>query len=436
MPPMQKSAYYGVISNRDYIKLAGERRPFYEFLDRQPDGWLTSLTYKTDTVPPASAPEIWDCGAWSYRLDPLPRYSVAECVAKYREHAAHCAFVIAPDHMLITGVDLDARRRINRENAKAFLAQCPPWLVPMVVVHGDSLEERIMVATDYDQLGYRHFAIGGLAARASQPKVVVPIVKALRAVLPGRYLHVLGLSSPKYAQTWSRCGVNSFDGSSHFKQAFTAGAFYTVTDDGELVKHLATRRDHPELTAPACVCRSCTVLRADGVDTRSYGSNEHNMGRAAHNLNMLMAAHHIVMRRRIMLVGCSGPKADYPRPAKDLYQSPLFRAARQYAEQHGDDWRILSAKYGVVHPDDVIAPYDQVLTPQEQSLWNAQVRDELRPFHGETLVLLAGASYGRWAEHTDFQVEYPLAGLGIGQRLAWFRQQPARQGDLLGQAIA
>lgn len=35
-------------------------------------------------------------------------------------------------------------------------------------------------------------------------------------------------------------------------------------------------------------CLACRRLRAEGVDTRSYGSNEHNMGRAAHNLNQLM----------------------------------------------------------------------------------------------------------------------------------------------------
>jgi hypothetical protein len=44
------------------------------------------------------------------------------------------------------------------------------------------------------------------------------------------------------------------------------------------------------VTAPHCTCRACSLLENDGVDTRRYGSNETNMGRAAHNLNHLIRA--------------------------------------------------------------------------------------------------------------------------------------------------
>ena len=35
--------YVGVVGNRDYIKINGEKRPFWEFLDREPEWWLCSL---------------------------------------------------------------------------------------------------------------------------------------------------------------------------------------------------------------------------------------------------------------------------------------------------------------------------------------------------------------------------------------------------------
>jgi len=58
--------YFGVIGNRDYIKIKCKKRPYWEFLDEQPDGWLSSLTYRRNDIP-NDRPLIMDCGAWSYK---------------------------------------------------------------------------------------------------------------------------------------------------------------------------------------------------------------------------------------------------------------------------------------------------------------------------------------------------------------------------------
>ena len=47
-----------------------------------------------------------------------------------------------------------------------------------------------------------------------------------------------------------------------------------------------------------------------------------------------------------------------PSPARDLYQSTLFRGRLAYAEAAGKPWFIMSALYGLVDPDEVVAPYD------------------------------------------------------------------------------
>src|ERR1700722_4703764 len=64
----------------------------------------------------------------------------------------------------------------------------------------------------------------------------------------------------------------------------------------------------------------------------------------------------------ICLVSCVGGKRPTPSPARDLYQSDWFPKARCYVEAIGCAWFILSAKHGLIHPDDVISPYEQTLT--------------------------------------------------------------------------
>jgi len=64
--------------------------------------------------------------------------------------------------------------------------------------------------------------------------------------------------------------------------------------------------------------------------------------------------------RHIGLVACSRAKAASAMPARQLYVSPLFRAASSYAESrygHGP-WFILSPLRGVADPDAGLAPYD------------------------------------------------------------------------------
>src|SRR5687767_11533779 len=44
--------------------------------------------------------------------------------------------------------------------------------------------------------------------------------------------------------------------------------------------------------------------------------------------------------------------------AKDAYTKAAFSAWRQYAEQSGAEWFVLSTKYGLIHPDKLITPYN------------------------------------------------------------------------------
>ena len=132
-----------MIGNRDYIKIRGERLPFWHFLDEQPDGWLTSLAYNRKDYPGERGPMIWDCGAWSYKNLDRPKYTPAEVLSLYSELASPGDMVVAPDHMLIEGTNLAYRRRFNTISARRFLSQCPADFIPMAVIHGMDDKERI-----------------------------------------------------------------------------------------------------------------------------------------------------------------------------------------------------------------------------------------------------------------------------------------------------
>lgn len=135
-----------------------------------------------------------------------------------------------------------------------------------------------------------------------------------------------------------------------------------------------------------------------------------------------------------VLVACTRRKLDHPAPAADLYQSTWFRYARRYAEAYADRWYILSAKHGLLRPDQVIEAYDLSLASMSQSerqTWARQVATRLvceeMIDQGRPVVLLAGKVYRQFLAadlHSfGFAMAAPLASLGIGQQVAWLKGQ-------------
>ena len=132
-----------------------------------------------------------------------------------------------------------------------------------------------------------------------------------------------------------------------------------------------------------------------------------------------------------VLLGCVKTKDVVARPAKDLYVSPLFRGRRRHAEASGKPWWIVSAEYGLVAPDEVIAPYDTLIGErplvERQRIAN-QVADrleaELGTLRGKRLELHAGIEYaeaiGPELRRHGAELVRPLEGLSFGQQLAWY----------------
>jgi hypothetical protein len=132
------------------------------------------------------------------------------------------------------------------------------------------------------------------------------------------------------------------------------------------------------------------------------------------------------------LVGCASQKLERPAPARELYVSQLFKKASAYAELTCDRWYVLSAKHGLLRPDEVIEPYDMRLGTNRRTSppihqWAARVQDqlavELAGVEHVRLVVLAGEQYRSAVRSGPWPHEVPMKGLGIGQQLGWLTKK-------------
>jgi len=99
----------------------------------------------------------------------------------------------------------------------------------------------------------------------------------------------------------------------------------------------------------------------------------------------------------LVILGCSKRKLTHAARARDLYQGALFKAGLAYATRAGADVAILSAKYGVLHPDDLVEPYDLQMTIPlarqyaQQPAAQAELKDLVREY--ERIWVVAGKAY-------------------------------------------
>ena len=139
---------------------------------------------------------------------------------------------------------------------------------------------------------------------------------------------------------------------------------------------------------------------------------------------------------RVGLIGCVKTKQRAAAKAAELYISPLFVGRRRWVEQTCDRWYVLSALHGLLHPDEVVSPYDVTLVgaPRaERTAWArrvlAQIGGELGDVSGVVFEVHAGAAYRDHGlvsglRSRGARVEIPAAGLSQGGQLALYGRGP------------
>lgn len=134
----------------------------------------------------------------------------------------------------------------------------------------------------------------------------------------------------------------------------------------------------------------------------------------------------------LCLVSCVSKKQSHPAPAKELYTSDWFTKVRTLVEAQGWPWAILSAHYGLVHPEEGIRPYEKTLNSMrvaERRAWADRVMQALagRLDGVQAVVLFAGQRYREFLVpqmiKAQVQIHVPMEGLKIGEQLAWLNDR-------------
>lgn len=132
----------------------------------------------------------------------------------------------------------------------------------------------------------------------------------------------------------------------------------------------------------------------------------------------------------LCLVSCVGQKGRSPAPAKDLYLSDWFIKARRVVEREGWRWFVLSAKHGLLDPEEQVAPYEKTLntmSADERRSWASEAWQALEPHLAgvRSVVFFAGQKYREHLEprlrDLGIEVRVPMEGLRIGEQRAWLK---------------
>jgi hypothetical protein len=93
----------------------------------------------------------------------------------------------------------------------------------------------------------------------------------------------------------------------------------------------------------------------------------------------------VVRSGRVVLIGSSGSTAEESDAAGRLFRSDGFARAREHAVHSRLPWFVLSAKHGLLDPDDVISPFEVQIDDQSaayRTAWGewvvAQLADRLQ----------------------------------------------------------
>jgi hypothetical protein len=442
-----KPGFYPVLGKSDYVKIYNKKIPIWELLEYQPMGWLYSLATKAEIIPDETI--IHDCGAFSYRDKDIPtlngKYVDAHwAIHRYKERSKVGDIIVCPDYLLV-GENIRERQEYNLNQAKTFFQLAKSYLpdrIPLAVIHGQSLSDRLEVAKYLLGLGYRHLGIGGLVTQAREYSTNLQIIRTIaqvarsRSVFAGEsnsiHLHVFGLCSTQYAKAFLQMGL-SFDGSTFIREGLGGGMF--ISHEEKLIRI-------PTHSAPKCNCHVCRVLNRYGIDPRLTNKGRTpTMARIAHNLNQVISTYRkFTSQEKVYLVAGCGKQLTYPAAAKNLYCSQHFQACRRYAEEQKSKWYIMSPLHQVLDPETIIDPYDKSpysLSHQERILWAQQVTEILiQVASPETeFVFLTGKLYRKEVapilQAHGYSTRIPMKHLAIGQQLAWINEQLEQEKQLV-----
>ncbi|MGK7294638.1 MAG: DUF6884 domain-containing protein [Candidatus Wenzhouxiangella sp. M2_3B_020] len=130
----------------------------------------------------------------------------------------------------------------------------------------------------------------------------------------------------------------------------------------------------------------------------------------------------------VTLIQCTNTKRDRPTTAARLYDhSRYFRRLREWARARDSPWYILSARHGLLAPNQLIRPYNERGLSDEQCVG---IADALAGDGVATVHVCAGRDYTTplvpALETAGIDVVNHFAGERIGERERLLKQATAR----------
>lgn len=122
----------------------------------------------------------------------------------------------------------------------------------------------------------------------------------------------------------------------------------------------------------------------------------------------------------LVFIACGKEKQNHPCKAEDLYIGAYFRKTLLYAKSlKPDKIYILSAKYGCVEPDAIIAPYEKTMadySEHEKRNWAKNVYAQLIEKgcnFEDKAVFLCGNNYRKYIQRLFKNNVVPFKNIGI-----------------------
>lgn len=137
----------------------------------------------------------------------------------------------------------------------------------------------------------------------------------------------------------------------------------------------------------------------------------------------------------IAFISCGKRKQNHSCKASDMYIGDYFKKNLEYAKKIADKVYILSAKYGLLHLDDIISPYEYTLvkkTERIKKIWAYKVYCQLKEENidfNEPAIFIAGREYSSYLIQKFPNGKMPFKNMRIGKRLTFLKE--AKKGDKL-----
>lgn len=179
---------------------------------------------------PPGVETLGDNGAFNYIDEPIPPVTVAETLDFYEEcdfdagvSTDHVIFGYAPEATAKTAdPEWVERRKLTLRLAEDFISLASDRhnrLQPVGAAQGWSPKSYSDSVRALQEMGYKRIALGGMVPLKTD-QILACLTEISTVLAPGTELHLLGITRIAAMDRFSELGVNSFDSTSAFRQAF------------------------------------------------------------------------------------------------------------------------------------------------------------------------------------------------------------------------